>query len=342
MAIIVNKDLIQSYILTTARYDFSVYEKRILYRIVEMLQDKLKGLTLDKNYSIQDLLFDDKLIQVPIQAFLLDEEDKNYARVKKALIDLEGKKFEYDDEKNWKLLRLIHKPTIDKLGSFVTFELVKEVYDAFLSFSKGFRKLELKTAMQFTSVYSMRFYELLSNQKTPLTYSIEHLKIMFQVENKYKRNDDFIKRIVIQAKTELDKKSPYSFTYKLIKTGRQITHIVLFPVYQKEFRDVELEKKQSNPSAYYVKNNITTYLKQTFGFTNDGINKNIELIQDATKKFDLLLELSKLKAKALKAANTQGYVINALKKMLINKEEKSTKTNEVNNKIQDLASKFKA
>ena len=28
------KDQIQSYIMTTAKYDFSVYEKRILYRIV--------------------------------------------------------------------------------------------------------------------------------------------------------------------------------------------------------------------------------------------------------------------------------------------------------------------
>ena len=28
-------NVLQSYILTTARYDFNVYEKRILYRIVE-------------------------------------------------------------------------------------------------------------------------------------------------------------------------------------------------------------------------------------------------------------------------------------------------------------------
>jgi len=33
MAIINNKDLIQSYIITTAKYDFSVPEKRIIYRI---------------------------------------------------------------------------------------------------------------------------------------------------------------------------------------------------------------------------------------------------------------------------------------------------------------------
>lgn len=36
---IVNKDLIQSYIMTTAKYDFNVYEKRIIYRLVEMAQE---------------------------------------------------------------------------------------------------------------------------------------------------------------------------------------------------------------------------------------------------------------------------------------------------------------
>lgn len=40
---VVNKDQIQSYIMTTAKYDFSVYEKRILYRIVEMAQGELQG-----------------------------------------------------------------------------------------------------------------------------------------------------------------------------------------------------------------------------------------------------------------------------------------------------------
>ena len=40
---IVNKDLIQSYIMTTAKYDFNVYEKRIIYRLVEMAQGELQG-----------------------------------------------------------------------------------------------------------------------------------------------------------------------------------------------------------------------------------------------------------------------------------------------------------
>ena len=42
-----NKEILQSYILTTAKYDFSVYEKRILYRLVELNQHLIEGQKLN-------------------------------------------------------------------------------------------------------------------------------------------------------------------------------------------------------------------------------------------------------------------------------------------------------
>ena len=40
--LMMNRDQTQSYILTMAKYDFTVYEKRILYRIVELAQSYAK------------------------------------------------------------------------------------------------------------------------------------------------------------------------------------------------------------------------------------------------------------------------------------------------------------
>lgn len=59
--------------------------------------------------------------------------------------------------------------------------------------------------MSFKSQFSMRFYELLSNQKTPLIYSIEQLKEMFCVADKYERINDFIRYVVDAAKKSLMK-----------------------------------------------------------------------------------------------------------------------------------------
>lgn len=72
--------------------------------------------------------------------------------------------------------RHYRKPQFDYKRGWVRFEIQPEIYNAVLNFSKGFRKYELKTAMEFTSQYSMRFYELMSGQQTPLTYTIEDLK----------------------------------------------------------------------------------------------------------------------------------------------------------------------
>ena len=40
---ITNKDVIQSYLMTVSKYNFSVYEKRIVYRLVEAMQCEIEG-----------------------------------------------------------------------------------------------------------------------------------------------------------------------------------------------------------------------------------------------------------------------------------------------------------
>ena len=92
----VNKDIIQSYILSTAKYDFSVHEKRILYRLVEAMQAELQGQQL-KGLRITKTLYDDREVYMPISCFLKDGEDQNYAVVKKALLAPRNKTLIYKD-----------------------------------------------------------------------------------------------------------------------------------------------------------------------------------------------------------------------------------------------------
>jgi len=313
-----NKDVIQSYILTTAKYDFSVYEKRILYRIVEMYQYILEGKKLSERYRVEENLFGDQRITMPIDSVLTGESDQNYTRIKHALVALRNKTFEYEDDKKWKLIGIVEKPVLNKQG-FLEFEIRREVFEPMLDFSKGFRKLELKVAMSFESVYAMRFYELLSGQKNPINYRIEHLKILFSIEEKYKLNADFIRKVIIPAKKELDAKSPFSFEYALIKNGRKIESIRLYPYEIPENRDEELERKnlQRQTSLRWDLDKVyIDYLEQNFAFTRSEIKNNRDLFIKAQEKLDLLMELSKLKVKSEEAENRKGYIINALKNMV--------------------------
>lgn len=317
--VIRNKDVIQSYVLSTAKYDFSVYEKRILYRLVEMVQFSMEGQKLDKYYSIQPNLFGDMTgVTMPLSAFLKDVNDQNYLEVKKALTSLRNKTLEFEDDHMWKLIGLIEIPKYVKKG-YVQFQIHPEIYEAILNFSKGFRKYELKTAMSFDSVYSMRFYELLSGQKSPLIYTIDHLKMMFKVELKYKLTADFIRKVIDTAKNELDKKSPYSFEYKALKSGRKIVSIKFYPVFKSENRDPNLERndlKKQTSLRWDLEKMVINYLTENFFFTETQIKNNLELFIVAQSKVDLLYELSLIKSKAMEANNPQGYVIGVLKKLV--------------------------
>lgn len=317
---ITNKDIIQSYILTTAVYDYSIYQKRILYRLVEAFQSLTKGQKLEGKLRAEQDLFGDYLITMPISNLLAHEKDTNYEQVKKALIALESKSFEYEDEKEWELIRIIQNPKILKYANDVTFRINPKIFDALLNFSKGFRKYELKTAMSFESVYSMRFYELLSGQKRPLSYTIDNLKIMFKLEDKYKLTSDFIRNTVDIAKKELDIKSPYSFEYSTNKRGRKIHSITFYPVYKPENRDPVLENKQLQKKvslSWDLDRIVINYLKENFSFSDAEINNNIDLFKVAQKELDLLYFLSEIKIKAQEAkVSPQAFTIGAIRREL--------------------------
>ena len=319
-----NKELIQSYILTTAKYDYSVYEKRILYRIVEQLQLLIEGKTLNKNYSMQEIPHEDiKLFKFtfPFSAFKKNEEDKNHAQIKKALLSLEKKGFEYEDSEVWETINILYLPKVFKNKEYIGFTLREEIIQAFLDFSKGFKKYELKTAMEFESVYSMRFYELLSNQKTPINYSIDTLKEMFQIENKYKLTADFLRYVIEPAKKELDKCSPYTFHYETIKTGRKITGIRFIPIHQPQFEDESLKKQKAlkqMSNRWYIPKNIEDYLKYNYEFTDKELNNNLSLFESLHNHLseeELLDFLVELKAQSVlyEIKNIKAYLIGSLK-----------------------------
>ena len=311
-----NKLMIQSYLVTAARYDFSVYEKRIIYRLVEVCQCALEGQKLNAGFRVNNLLYDGlKEVIMPISAFLKDEKDENYDRAKKALFDLNNKFMEYEDDEIWKPMRIIEMPKLIKKG-YVNFILHKEIYDSLFNFSKGFRKFELKTAMEFESVYSMRFYELLSGKNEPITYSVDDLKIMFHLEKRYKQINDFLKRVVIPAQKELSEKAPFSFTYKPVKQGKKVIALTFLPYVIPGNIDVKLTNKELQKQLslrWDLDKMVVNYLKENYLFENDEIRNNLETFKKAVGSIDLLNFLAQKRRAAEQKKNPKGWLINALK-----------------------------
>lgn len=320
--VISNKDQIQSYIMTSAKYDFSVYEKRILYLLVEMAQHYTEGVKFRDKCKIDINLWGNVEVTIPLAPILSGETDKNYAVAKKALISLTKKGFEYEDDKIWKYINIISNPKIEKRASTVTFYVTSDIWRCCVDFSKGATKYELVTAMNFKSVYSMRFYELMSNQKHVITYSLEQLKEMFCVQDKYKLTADFIRKVIEPAKKELDEHSPYSFEWSANKEGKKITSFNFYPVYKSENRDSVLEERdlqRKTSLSWSLNRQVVDYLINSIGFTKTEINNNRELITTAQNKLDNILEiLAELKEKSRNKKNPKGWIIGTIKRKIKN------------------------
>lgn len=337
-----SKEVIQGYVLTSAKYDFSKYEKWIMYKLVEMAQADTKGKKLDAGYSINRNLFNDVLIEIPVKEFFPDG-DKNHTRLKKALTSLRNKTIEYETDKEWRLIGIIEKPLIEKYADTLAFEVQPLIWEAILNFTKGHSRLELNRAMSFTSVYAMRFYELFYKNLQPQTLSIDTLKERFGLSDKYiGRPANFINRVIIPAKTELDLKSEYSFNFTEIKEGRKVTKIKFVPYFIESNRNAELygkELQKKTSLRFDLSQEFIMYLNN-LGFTNEGVRNNIKLFREANQKIDLYSFLKKVSRKANEADNTPAYVIGALRKYLKNtanekpiNPKQSTQITELLNKV---------
>jgi len=309
------KEVIQSYYVTSAKYDFSVYEKRILYRIVELIQAELRGHPIGEGISIEPQLYSgDRTITMPVSKFLkAGEEDKNHYQIKKAFHRLNRLSIVYEDKKVWEVFCVVTKAKLFKYESIVKFEIVERLYLDLLNFAKGYSQYELQIAFNFKSQYTMRFYELISRCGRPsITYSIEKLREMFLLEKRYKRTTDFFLKVIDPAQKELEKsKSPYWFTYKKIKIGRGFKNVQLNVHYRPDF---DKKLPQTTSMRWDVDKQLLTLLNTSFGTDDKTWQPHRELLAKVQKAD--YNEIKKVLRRARTARNAIGYTVNAFKKMI--------------------------
>ena len=323
-----NKDVFQSYVFTMAKYDFTIYEKRIMYRLVELAQSEIEGYKMaDHMYQIEPKTLGGRIIQMPVSAILRNETDKNYEIAKKAFKSLARKGVEYEDDKIWTFVNIITNPRIKKGEGVARFEVCDEIWKCILNFTHGYKKYELVTAMSFKSVYSMRFYELLSGQKEPLSFCVEDLRNRFGLKSKYKRADDFKKNVLDVAKKELDENSPYSFTYDELtipsrgRNGYKVTGYTFYPRFIHKNRDMKLEEKELNAKMGNITGrfgmldkNVSDYLLYNLDIPKESINTNKTTFLQAQRLIPNLVDvLAEIAPKLRDKDKPIGYLIATLK-----------------------------
>ena len=157
-------------------------------------------------------------------------------------------------------------------GSTIAFIRFSKPILPFLSNLKAeFTKYLESDIVGMSSPYSIRFYELIMQYRSigHREISLEDLRWMFQLQNKYPVWADLKKRVIEQAIKEINEHSPYNLTIEPKRTGRKITSIVL------KFQDKKSLKKPkestNNPLLEPQRN-------------KDFVSPNIQTFSDALKQ----------------------------------------------------------
>lgn len=330
-----NKDLIESYKLTTVRDRIGIYGQRLILRLVEFAtaEGATQGLDFKSGKDIRRVevgLWGERSVTMPLTDLMGNSE--NYSAVKRSVRALQKELIEYEEEDGaWVCFPFLGKVRI--AAGQLTVKVEPELWRAFMDFRKGFRRFELESALQLKSTYSLRLYKLVSEQNAKqLDWQLDELKKMLGVEDKYPRARDFFVKVLDPAKDELDRVAPWSFTYspltsRKVATGRAaIVGVRFFPRYQPQHRDTDLLAQQvgrkhagNNPLAGITLQQQQLLIKH-YGFTYKGLNtaKNAALFDAAAKYLDFTSWLLEIMPRVEEEApdNIPGFIIGCLRRDL--------------------------
>lgn len=305
-------EIVQSFIYSVSRVELSLYEQRILLKVVEFAQSKLKGRLLKNSLFRMEHDLDNMRIEIPVR-YILTDGSKHYEDVREAAIKLMGRQFEFWDTNSgaWYSSPLIYNVAYVEGGGLLSFYVSKMLFDVILDFTKGFCRYDLETALSLSSPYAVRMYALVASQTRPVVYTIGQLKKMFGVEDKYKQTRDFLIKVIDAAKKILDGAQCNSFTYSKIKNGKKIESICIAPLKRRQLTAEELAAKVSLKRL--IDNEILVVLISYMGFTTKEISAHKILLNDFCKLPYATDTIYNIERRFRKGKKRKGYVIAAIR-----------------------------
>lgn len=308
-------ELIQSFIYSISRVKLSLYEQRILLKVVEYSQSRLKGLTIARNLEQWQHDFDNVKMIIPIKDILTDGS-QHYNQVHLAALQLSHRNFEYQDPRkgDWFATPLIYNISHDARSGVLEFYVARKLFDVILDFTKGFRQYSLETALSIPSPYASRFYSLMCGQTSPLRFEVPELKKMFGVEDKYAQTADFIKKVIVPSQKLLDDQGVTSFTFSRVKSGTKVVALLFFPVKRDSKSKEQLAAKAS--VGLFMTKNMQVLLMHYANFTLRELGAHKSLMLEFSKLPDCTIRLQDIIHRMITRNKNKGYVISAMRSEL--------------------------
>jgi len=204
--------------LVEAAYKTTLNEQRLILAMIAKVEPKKE---LPKTFTLS------------VEEFLTcfpSIGEKNAAReLKKAAESLWERTIIVKDPKRKRWFRWIQEKAEYKDGT-VEIMFSNQIVPYLTNLRENFTRYQLSKVSHLKSNYSIRLFELLRQFefKKERIVSLEGLKIMLQIENKYQEFRDLNKWVLKPAINELNKKTQYSIMIQPLKKLRRVTHIQFY------------------------------------------------------------------------------------------------------------------
>ena len=308
-------DIVQSFLFSIGRCPLSLYEQRIMCIIVKHSSLFHYDKVMKSNLFTWDVNNCDMNITLSIRD-VLGDDDKHYDRILNSCRSLMTRQFVVYDSKSGSwfatpiIYNVMHKPGSGSINFFVSARLMAAIVD----FSKGYRQYSLDVALNLPSPFAVRFYILMAKSTSPLVYSIDELKAMFGMEDKYTQTADFIKKVVIPAKKVLDDAAVSSFHFERIKSGTKVTALKFYPIRREQKTENQLAAKIS--TSIFLDKDLQLYLMRVAGFSLKELSAHKVLLAEFAKINEAMAILADICNRAAKRGRKKGWIISAIRSEL--------------------------
>lgn len=217
--------------LLEAKYDFTLWQKRIFIYMVSRIGKE------DKDFSMQRIYISELL------RFFGSRGGKDYDVIRKVPRDMFEKEVRVPyctdaGHKRWYVKRIITEYTEPddavEENNYIEMRFHSDLKPYLLELSSRFSKYDIRNVLELGSVYSFRMFEILKSrheiqkayqpqiEASIIEFNLEELKAILSVEDKYALYADFKRFALDRAQRDLVEYCDICFVMKELKQGKRV------------------------------------------------------------------------------------------------------------------------
>lgn len=208
--------------LIHAKYHFTLWQKRVFMYFVALIEKEAFEFGLQKAFVADLVKFFEAEQNGTVTGIIENVPRQLYEMsIQVPYRDEQG----HDRFGEVRLVTKYTKPQDKRPGNaYIELKFNEDLKPHLLDLKKHFSKYELQYIVHLQSAHAIRIYEILKSHQyqKQIDLDVDYLKVILEVDSKYKLYGDFKRKIIDKAQQDLAEHCDIGFTYKEIKSGKKV------------------------------------------------------------------------------------------------------------------------